>query len=593
MANPLMRNIIKSMRNYRFRSIFLRNFIALLLGVLVLISVVSWIYMGNVLDNIKEETCQINMGTLNRSADMVDQTLSQMYGLSYTLATDERILSYITIEPSRYYYDDYAKDCMRDLELLTKTFDYLDTLMIYSEASGLLLDRHGAYLPKDEDQTWLQVYNNIDDSRIHLLFQRKNNRYPYWITVICPIRLQGRSAMVGAVVLHANIEDIGQLIGDTMANGQQLYILDNDNRMYYSSDYRYIGEQDFAPDSLSFLIGREKDFSEMTVQDGEEYVVSCVHSEVTEWKYVFLSPYKAYHERINRISLFSRSLIVIIIILAVGIVFLMTELTAKPISSIMEAVDSEAAESAGGPLAMQAGKDEIESIIDRIRSMHDENTVMKEELDARMRMLDRAQMQALQTQIDPHFLYNALDTIRWMSIDMIGQDNSLAAMSEALADLLRISLDSKHYLVALSEEIRHVQAYMVIFDARYRGQIKVHYDIPDELMNKSVIKLTIQPLIENAVKHGLRPRRYSGNIWIRAVQLNSYMAITVEDDGVGMSERQITELNESLHEGRDTMKDHVGLHNVNQRIRLIYGSKCGVILSHRSEGTSVTFVVPL
>lgn len=200
------------------------------------------------------------------------------------------------------------------------------------------------------------------------------------------------------------------------------------------------------------------------------------------------------------------------------------------------------------------------------------------------------EMRALQAQINPHFLYNTLDSIIWMS--EAGQNEDVVLMTSALAKLLRQSISNDKEQVTLAEEIDYVRSYLTIQKMRYKDKLEYSIEVAPEIRNVMIIKFALQPLVENAIYHGLKYKETKGNLNIRGYERGSKVCITVADDGVGMD-------NEALeHIFDESKKEHksngVGVPNVQKRLQLYYGSEYGITyISRKGVGTVATVTVPL
>lgn len=208
-----------------------------------------------------------------------------------------------------------------------------------------------------------------------------------------------------------------------------------------------------------------------------------------------------------------------------------------------------------------------------------------------------AELDALKSQIKPHYLYNTLDVIRMMALDH--GDGQTAQMVESLSRQLKYLMGYNSDMVPLYQEIDNIREYFVIMRVRYENRISLELDIDRDVASCKIIKLSLQPIVENAVRHGLRPKRDGGVVRIEAVRTGGVLEITVMDDGVGMDEETLLELQSSLES--DVMGQrqedgwrHVGLKNAYDRIRKNFGEDYGIeIVSNPGVGTVVIYRVPL
>lgn len=204
------------------------------------------------------------------------------------------------------------------------------------------------------------------------------------------------------------------------------------------------------------------------------------------------------------------------------------------------------------------------------------------------------QIHTLQSQINPHFLYNTLETI-----SSIAENEGVEQVSDialSLADLYRYTISSSDNLVPIADELNHIHNYLDIMHVRYGERIQPHFYIDRKVESCHIMKLTLQPLVENAIYHGLEEKCSQGHLIVRVSADESYVQISVEDDGVGMDKEQLNVLRQKLSsENLDLYKtsSHIGIVNVYQRLRLRFGTDCAMLLeSQKGTGTKVIVQVP-
>ena len=189
-------------------------------------------------------------------------------------------------------------------------------------------------------------------------------------------------------------------------------------------------------------------------------------------------------------------------------------------------------------------------------------------------------MNSLQNQINPHFLYNTLESIRGAALYHGIHD--IAAMSKALSLLFRYSI-SERVLVSIKEEMQHLENYLSIQNFRYENKFELLYSIPPQLMNYKILKLTLQPLIENSIKHGLEMKLGRGIVKLEILALDNNIKIHISDDGLGIPPKKVEELNRLLTNDKylpgsegDSSGTGIGVKNVNSRIKLYFGEQYGL-----------------
>lgn len=242
-------------------------------------------------------------------------------------------------------------------------------------------------------------------------------------------------------------------------------------------------------------------------------------------------------------------------------------------------------------------KDEMEYISDGFNKMvHDLQDYIDKVYVAQICQKE-AELNALKMQIQPHYLYNTLDVIRMTALDH--DDEETADLLESLAYQLRYVLGEQNERTQIREEIKMLQEYFVIMKARYQGRISMTVSVSDEDASLLVPKMLFQPIIENAIRHGLRQKKGKGTVAIQVARQSDELQVVIMDDGVGMSEERVQKMQEALESPRigQTNKDEwisVGMKNVYDRIKLNCGKQYGyVIHSVEGMGTIVTFHLPI
>ncbi|MCF0133360.1 MAG: sensor histidine kinase [Blautia sp.] len=205
---------------------------------------------------------------------------------------------------------------------------------------------------------------------------------------------------------------------------------------------------------------------------------------------------------------------------------------------------------------------------------------------------NRAMYQALQAQINPHFLYNTLDTMS--SIAEIQECTQVSALSQSLAGIFRYSLNMKEPLSTVAQEIIHLKNYIYVMDVRMQNQIGYVFDVEERVWQYTLPRISIQPLVENAINHGLRNKKGEKRICISAGEKDGCLQISVEDNGVGMTRQRIAEVLEGSGEVSEATSTSIGIINIHRRMKLLYGEEYGVVIhSEPGKGTMLFLRIPL
>jgi two-component system sensor histidine kinase YesM len=226
-------------------------------------------------------------------------------------------------------------------------------------------------------------------------------------------------------------------------------------------------------------------------------------------------------------------------------------------------------------------------MIGRIRELLDSKIKEQENLK-------KAELRALQAQINPHFLYNTLDTIIWMA--EAKQTDQVIEIVRALSSFFRISLSKGKDWITVGEEIERTRSYLTIQKMRYRDIMDYEIEVDQEVLDNTILKLILQPLVENAVYHGIKNKRQGGAITVRAKRKNeSEVLLEVEDDGIGFTPEKLARIQAVVNDdsGDIRLESGFGIDNVNKRIKLYYGRQYGLsIKSAPNTGTCVSLVIP-
>lgn len=238
-------------------------------------------------------------------------------------------------------------------------------------------------------------------------------------------------------------------------------------------------------------------------------------------------------------------------------------------------------------------KNEVGLIINSIKEDKGKYFQIEAELQRRIEALNKAQVAALQAQINPHFINNMLEITNWTAISLIGRRNRVSEMIKVLSDLLTIGLDFENYLIPVEEELQHINVYSKLITLGYEEQFRLNLDMQPEIKNYKIIKLTLQPILENAVHHGITQDDAPIEVNIKGEILEEDILFTICDNGVGIEPEKLKTIQNDLLSGENFKKKRIGLNNVNKRIRLVCGEKYGLTIeSVLGEGTVVKMLIP-
>ena len=245
--------------------------------------------------------------------------------------------------------------------------------------------------------------------------------------------------------------------------------------------------------------------------------------------------------------------------------------------------------------SLEDGDEELEELADGFNQMVERIGNLVEDIQIEQMNLRTTEQKLLQAQINPHFLYNTLDAIIWLA--EAGEKEQVIMMVTALSDFFRTTLSKGRDYITVEEEESHIRSYLQIQQFRYQDILEYEIDIPKEMYEYQILKLTLQPLVENALYHGIKNKRGLGRIRVTGHLDSGYLVFLVTDNGMGMTPEQLAEVQKEMNsdhlDEKNTDSSGFGLYNVVQRIKLNYGPQYGVwISSTYGEGTETRVEIP-
>jgi len=367
-------------------------------------------------------------------------------------------------------------------------------------------------------------------------------------------------------------------------------ILDYEGNILYSKDRRKLTTK--ADESLQRAVETMNEGFMRYNPDGVEYYLTYVRYPAFKWIFIDLNPVSDVTGRLwLRSTPVTACIIFLLLVMLIFPVILIRLL--KPINDLTTVIsDYENQFPGSNP---QIPLMQVKSFPSAFSGASDVDLLINKIYSIKLRQKE-AELNSLQNQINPHFLYNTLESIRGAALYHGIHD--IAAMSKALSLLFRYSI-SERVLVSIKEELQHLENYISIQNFRYENRFDIIYCIPPNLLNYKILKLTLQPLIENSIKHGLEMKLGKGTIRIEMMELDNTIKIQISDDGLGIPPKRLDELNRALASDNyklETEADHtrtgIGVMNVSSRIKLYFGKQYGLRFRSAQTGTTVEITLP-
>ena len=319
-----------------------------------------------------------------------------------------------------------------------------------------------------------------------------------------------------------------------------------------------------------------------------------IHNTIMEYTYYITIELEDFRTGMHSSMIKSFELTAIIVgVIAIGALFIsliISESISKPIKQLGMITNQVAKGDLSVRSDIQNGA-EVKVLSDSLNIMIEKLSNLIETVKSEQTSLREAELRLLQEQINPHFLYNTLDTIIWLA--ETNKSETVIDMVSSLSAYFRSSLSKGKNIVTLNDEITHVRSYLSIQKLRYGDILEYEINIPDELTYCRVPKITLQPLVENALYHGIKNKRGKGRIEIRGIFKDNSLILSIEDNGLGMKPDRLKQVIEGIYDNDENNKNFFGLYNVNKRIQLYYGTEFGIRMeSIYGEGARVEVVIP-
>jgi two-component system sensor histidine kinase YesM len=313
-----------------------------------------------------------------------------------------------------------------------------------------------------------------------------------------------------------------------------------------------------------------------------------------KWKLVGVIPFDLYSAQNRYILLLTGVAVAASILATTGLIFFLIHRVTNPLRVLTRLLTKVNPEEPL-PLYTAASSDEIGKLAESYNMLGNHIEKLKVQVIRNEAHKKEADMRALQAQINPHFLYNTLSSIQWIAL--MNEEKRIADMVGSLSDFLRFSLNKGNEFCPVHQELAHIKNYTQVQMIRYPDKFDLDIVVDPDLQDKYMLKLLLQPLVENAMIHGIQKKEGKGMITVYVEQQASRMSFLVLDDGVGMTEEQLQAIKKNLNPQGDDQPipdANYGLRNVNERLQLHYGLDAGLIIESRpNAGTRISFSIPI
>lgn len=590
-----------------FVSLFIKSVVVLILiGILPLLVMGIAIYNAyaesikeNLLSNMYRTTLSIGRGVESVYQDMVDNT-NYLY--------EYRITGY------DYFYELMEDDSIQEKRRTVMMSGILESILyrnpcidhvFFITVDGRqysVVRSSEAVLSSEAAERWNRQYYDRDWKQAQLIPTHLTDYYYYPqmldFTIARNIRntktiQSADEEVIGTLYIDVNIKALSDVVNETELNaGSEMYIVDKKEKVFvYHPDAGRINQE--LGELAEYLPEMDARY-QYIIADGMYYIYSYI--EGTDWIAVHKIPRfnleNSYQEIRNNTIL----IICISVVLLLFLYYFYSRKTSMPILQLKTAMEKIQQGELDTRVTVESN-DEIGFLAKGLNKMTENlQGHIKKVYIAEIRQRE-AQIEILKTQIQPHYLYNTLDVIRMTAV--MNDDFQTAGLLDGLSGQLKYLIGGAREIVTLRDEIENVENYFKIVRVRYENRFDLEINVDEELLSLKVPQLILQPVVENAVKYGLRPREASGIIAVNVQVEEDKLLISVMDNGLGMTPQKLKEVQELL-KNKETVnhprskKASIGLKNAHDRVKLILGEEYGMeIISYEGIGTIVKYILPV
>lgn len=573
----------KYLTDYKFNSLFFRNFLLLLVLILIPLSGAAAIcYYAY--ENMQMKEWQ---STSEKITDEIYSDLESIFKEARTqliyisMNSNVELYMYDTEDIRQFNYKISTIQELIKMPVLAK--DYVNSIWVYSAKSNRVITQEGvAVYETFEGHDRIEAYLNKEQDTVDLMISgddESGSLYPR-LTVFQKIKY-GKEVN-GVSIMNMDVQELLKELD--VPENVQLYLTD----------------------SKTILLAKEKELLGRPVEEINGYTrvihdgmylngFECISSRVSGdsvLEVITRMDMTGYSDQLGTIRMIMLGYLAIMTLITLVLSVAVSVRLFSPIEKIMSSL-REYHNVLTGEDELFQNRDELEYILTSIQRTVKARKNVDEELAERVRLLKKAQAVALQSQINPHFLNNTLETINWTAIELLGGKNEISRMAGALSRMLRMTLENSDTVVPVGMEIQHCMYYLEIQKTRYEDKFEVSWQIPEEIRECRIIRVVLQPLVENAIYHGIKPMTNKGLITISGRIEGDLLLLLVSDNGLGMTERELEKLQKNMQSDMIKESRHIGMINVNQRLKLYYGEEYGLTIeSSEGVGTSIMVKIP-
>ncbi|MDF2801488.1 MAG: multi-sensor signal transduction histidine kinase [Anaerocolumna sp.] len=590
MGQKMKKSLTLPFKSIRINMIFLFS-ILILCAVFVFLGISMQVTRKAVIENSTEYTKQL----IGQVKFDIDSYISYMENISTMVVTNMDIREYLS-EPS------LEKD--RESILYNRMLSQFDTILnmrediyniaIYGENGKYVLNRGSQSVNPNinvKEMSWYKKAIAAEGKRVLSSSHVQNlvyDDYKWVVTLSKAIRTKETGKNLGALLVDLNYSSITKLCQNiNMGNKGYIFLIDENGEVIYHPKQQLI-YTGLRSERISEIISCKSDHF-IAELNGEEKLYTMSTSEKTGWTVVGVANInELFVNREETQTIYLESAL-LLLLSAFVIAVLFSDKLAKPITALKLSMKEVEKGNFDGVKVVRRGEDEIGMLYNSFYAMTEEIQNLMEDKSRSQKEKYRLELRALQAQINPHFMYNTLDSIVWMAEG--GNNKEVVIMTSTLGKLLRQSISNEEEFVTIEREVDYAKSYLIIQKMRYTDQLTFEIEVDPAIYNYKIVKLTLQPLVENAIYHGIKYKETMGKIVITGKETEEGILIQIIDDGIGMEEETLNHIFDKKK--RINKNNGVAVENVNRRLKLYYGENYGLQYESKlNVGTIVSIFLP-
>lgn len=588
---------IRYMRNYKFNSLFFRNFMLIeTIFILPIMLICIWCYVF-FSDTYLKEIESAAQSTVYRLQETADAVFDNIRITGINLCHEEKLLTFLE-SPENMKYD---FDEVQNVVGLQKIFkqhvnEYVHSVYAYAVNNEYVItDRWMGKRISMGDDSWFTFYENKKEiggstEWARIVVDSKADREFSSISMVFYLPYQQGKNFKGILMLNMNDRWLKNILEVDDGSFYDFYILDQQGKVAYNRDTEKQGK-DIG--KLMEDDGKLTKCQEGAVTLDKRYLANMKMSNNGKWKYLYLTDLQQYNKR--KIQLMTTIVVVgfLMILLSVVVSFLVSVHVFLPVKKIMEMLaDPKQFYDTSEEVEKQNQRDEMKFITSSFLESYKKEEQNRKELAKYVTSLKKAQIALLQAQINPHFLFNTLQSINFMVIGFTKSDNEPSKAIDKLSVMMRYMMEVDYNEVTIDKEVEYSMAYIGLEQIRYGDKLNVKWKIDPEITSYKTVKVTLQPLLENCIKHGFKNMKTVGEIEVEGKREDDKIVFLIKDNGIGQDDAWIEKMNQELRKPQPLIGRHIGIRNVNQRIQMIFGSENGLQILKVERGLTVKVIIP-